>query len=343
MNNQSVGANQFRAMSWNVGTDSDFQQMNANVLLDHLRYQSPEGIVPGVQKDLTVRPTNEEIIAEDQVTRKHRDSQIQGLFSKIQPGIICLQEAPRDPQTGNIDIVRLKSWLGDSYDFRSGDNEDTLVAWDTKQFALKKQIETPKAKGINASELFTIVDLEHKDSKKVIRAISGHFQGCMNTKQLEPDAEEGTRQMNLALKIAESDTKGVDVAFFGCDANVEPEHPRINILKNSSYTLDGEHRPTNFNARMAKVFKAQLAQIEQAGNRPKEDDLPEFQKKVDHVAIRAISGSTDVSFEFPRVLEGEYLAPVGNPKLSPSDHAPIVRDITINNIGFFKRFFGNAK
>ncbi len=338
MNNESIGSNQFRAMSWNVGSDSDFQQMNANAL-DHLRYQSPEGIIPGVQKDVTVRPSRDEIMAEEMVTRKHRDEKITGLLATIRPAIICLQEAPRDPNSGKLDAERLKNWLGDSYEFITGDNEDTLVAWDTKQFGIKRQIETPDVQGIKAKELFTIVDLVHTGSQKVVRVISGHFQGCLDTRHDSEDAAEGTRQLQLALQIAEKDSKGVDVVFFGCDANVEPEHPRIDVLRNASYVMDGEYRPTNFNARMAGIYKKQILDAQNAGERVREESLPQFAKKIDHVAIRNMSGSTSSSFTFPKALEGEYLAPVGNPKLSPSDHTPLVRDITITNVGFFQRLF----
>ncbi len=276
-------------VSWNCGSDADFEVMN-----------------------------RAEVACHNKVAPEHRNRLFREFFSRVTPPIVCLQEVPRVAETGEIDAQRVKQWLGPQYSFICGDGEDTLVAWDTQQCTFKRHIGTPNVPGFKAKQNFTIVDITHKSSHKVLRVVSGHFQRFMDVYNNGQDGGEGTLQLSNALELARSDTKGVAAIIFGCDANVEPMHPRMQLLQSHAFTVDCQTAPTNFILKNVSAAK----------------DPSEQFKKVDYLAVRSCQKRLVIQLE---PVTDISLPKLADPVQNPSDHIPIVQKITIRMKSLFHR------
>lgn len=112
------------------------------------------------------------------------------------------------------------------------------IAWNTSRFELVQNI------GDIAKEKGLVVILRDKTTAKTVAVAAAHLQGCNPFQRVFdlngiPDSKKGDEQLLLVIQAL--DQTKADVQIIGMDANVTALHPRLKILLDKGYELDGEH------------------------------------------------------------------------------------------------------
>lgn len=144
--------------------------------------------------------------------------------------IICMQEA---------DYIEA-SFIPSSYQvlFSETSHSINAIAWNKERFELVESLGNILGKAI-------VIQLLDKESGKTILVASAHLSGCnpfrieRDPKNEKIDSAKGDTELQTIIDIF--DSQGADLMMMGMDSNVTSLHPRLNILKDAGYILDGEN------------------------------------------------------------------------------------------------------
>ncbi len=341
-NNNNIDPNTFRIATWNMGSDKDWTGMNDKVLRAENQVTGTDGKV--------LSPLGREKAEADRINgevEKYREGKIQGVFEAVKADIIFIQEAIQSNRGNSIDIGYMRELLPSGYHLQTGDGADTVIAFNAKLFDVSEGLSVmapPVDEGGNRTARYTVVDLKHRATGQIIRVVSAHLKGTMFKDKVHvdelgyDDSADGTKQLKDLMQRVEKQSKGVSLILWGFDANVTPKHPRLDVLHDKGYTLDGEHKETAFDLYLADEYHKELKGAEGEKREPK---LFPVTHKLDYLAMRTPKGSAvKATWTFPEELETEIITPVGRPDINPSDHGMVIRDVKITEKSTFKKLFG---
>lgn len=144
--------------------------------------------------------------------------------------IICLQEA--DYLTADVFPENYKVELSQDKESING------IAWNTNRFRLLNVIGNIMQRGF-------VVLLQELESKRTVLVASGHISGCNPyTVVVSPDtgisdSAKGDNELRSICEVL--DNQEADIKIIGMDSNVTPMHPRLKLIKESGYQIDGDN------------------------------------------------------------------------------------------------------
>jgi len=300
-----INSNMIKVASWNMGDDADYIKVHqrANVPLDM------NNINPTLSK---------------------RDELIKETISKYGGHIYCLQEVGQGLlRSDKKDEYRINKWLDpNKYAWYSGDNHDTVVAWDKERFEIVSNTDPTRADGkaSRSNEIpntYTLVELRDKQTNQVIRVASAHIPSChpMPEKnqagKYDEDVVEADAHVDHLVKEMERLDKisKADALILGMDANSASSYTRrFKALNDSKFISDGQNTVTNFSKHAQTKLKIDYV----------------FAKGLTHALTLIKPNSEDIP-----------LLEIDNPKQNPSDHRPVFTYVNVSpKKGIFKSIFG---
>lgn len=142
----------------------------------------------------------------------------------------------------NFDLIALQeayymnpALFTDQYEVKFSEHNHNGIAWNKERFELIETLGEISSRG------FVLLFVDKESGKKVAVA-SGHLTGCnpfereFDSVTGEPDSAKGSRELMQILEILEQ--SGADIKILAMDSNVTATHPRLHLLKDTSYLLD---------------------------------------------------------------------------------------------------------
>lgn len=167
---------------------------------------------------------------QEQLTRVRQLMAAKTLAEDLPYDILCLQES------NYLDSSLFPESF--SLQFGQGDHLKTGIAWNKNRFELIEQQDLLNGKAF-------IVHLLDKESGQTFWVASAHLTGS-NPYRVEidpqtglPDSTKGDAELQALLAFL--DEQEGEAKIIGMDANVTALHPRLKLLRQADYQVDGEN------------------------------------------------------------------------------------------------------
>jgi hypothetical protein len=176
------------------------------------------------------RATEETSDTESMLTIARRIMAERIFRDQLKYDIICLQEADY------LDPTLFPSY----YEWAFTGNEHSIngIIWNKKRFEIIDVNDDIMGRAI-AIRLFD------KESHKLILVASGHITGCnpfypeLNPATQQLDSAKGDNELTTIVQLF--DNTKADIKLIAMDSNVTATHPRLKILKENGYEMDGDN------------------------------------------------------------------------------------------------------